>query len=1052
MDYPRAAAYAGAVFMMPTSGGATIMALKKSGKFGVAALALLIGISSSLAGDAPASKAPPRTVADITQILTSYKPDPKRVEEIGVLKVILESQPPQPTDRVDLAKFYLKKADAASELGALQLENQHIAKVVELGGADNLMVAIIRVSFTAAKAGNIQQALAANKAALDTLPPTNGGRVGRLGEQAWLYWRLGSIEAANQAMALAESTFASRDFANWNLNRTAITQAFEAYRALFLFHQGKYAEAETAARRGLEASRDDLRMNQIKLSQNFSTFPQSEIERRIDKHLTQLSRILAAQGKMGEAEFAAREAFSRATARTGAASLQATDMLAGLILVLQLQGRYREAEQLASACIANLESIGLPADSLIVGDLRARLAEALAAQGRYTEALTEYRKRHAALAAYPDLQAKLAAGDISWSLALLKTGQPDAALAMLGQLLPRSQQWLGEKHLDTMELIGVKAMALAVKGDRPSALDAFRHALPVLLAAAISQGDEPSPLRSGRLKLILEAYLGLLGNIRGTPVETAAGLDAAGEAFRLADALRNQTTQSAVAASALRAAANDPKIGMEIRKEQDLAQEMIALHKILRDLMNAPAEQQLPKVIADMKARIETIKKERVTLQTDIEKRFPAYANLIRPQPPSLAEARAILRPGEALINIFATDTATYLWAFRKDGPVAFATAPLGRDELAGQVQSLRKALDPGDVDLTAGIPDFDLDSAYRLYTELLAPVSAGWSGATHLLVAANGALGQLPLATLPTAKVTLKRDPKLPYEQFKDVPWLIRQAAFTQLPSVNALVALRKLPAANAQRSPFIGFGDPQFTATPIQVASSTRRLRNLSVSRPSQAEVEQAKPVEWMDYDRIPPLPDTRDEILALAQALKADPAADVFLGSHASKANVKRLDLSKRRVVAFATHGLLAGDFPGVSEPSLALANPGGGQHGLLTLEDIMGLKLDADWVVLSACNTAGGDGQGADALSGLGRGFFYAGSRALLVTHWPVESASARLLVTGLFERQAADARLSRAEALRQSMLALMQQRSKEADFAYAHPLFWAPYALVGEGGN
>jgi CHAT domain-containing protein len=214
----------------------------------------------------------------------------------------------------------------------------------------------------------------------------------------------------------------------------------------------------------------------------------------------------------------------------------------------------------------------------------------------------------------------------------------------------------------------------------------------------------------------------------------------------------------------------------------------------------------------------------------------------------------------------------------------------------------------------------------------------------------------------------------------------------------------------------------------------------------------VAQAKPAEWMDYGQIPPLPDTRDEILALAKALKADPATDVFLGSQASTANVKKLDLSKRRVVAFATHGLLAGDFPGVAEPSLALANPGGGQHGLLTLEDIMGLKLDADWVVLSACNTAAGDGQGADALSGLGRGFFYAGSRALLVTHWPVESVSARMLVSGIFERQAADGKLSRAEALRQSMLALMQQNSAPAHgFSYAHPLFWAPYALVGEGG-
>jgi CHAT domain-containing protein len=116
----------------------------------------------------------------------------------------------------------------------------------------------------------------------------------------------------------------------------------------------------------------------------------------------------------------------------------------------------------------------------------------------------------------------------------------------------------------------------------------------------------------------------------------------------------------------------------------------------------------------------------------------------------------------------------------------------------------------------------------------------------------------------------------------------------------------------------------------------------------------------------------------------------------------------------------------------------------------------LKLDADWVVLSACNTAAGDGAGAEAISGLGRGFFYAGSRALLVTHWPVETRSARQLVSTLFERYAADPKLSRAEALRQASLAVMEDTAKDAGgkalFSYAHPLFWAPYALVGDGGR
>ena len=126
------------------------------------------------------------------------------------------------------------------------------------------------------------------------------------------------------------------------------------------------------------------------------------------------------------------------------------------------------------------------------------------------------------------------------------------------------------------------------------------------------------------------------------------------------------------------------------------------------------------------------------------------------------------------------------------------------------------------------------------------------------------------------------------------------------------------------------------------------------------------------------------------------------------------------------------------------------------GLLTMEEILSLKLDADWVVLSACNTGAGAGAGAEAASGLGRAFFYAGTRAILVTNWSVHSQSARELVTDLFRRQAADPKLSRGEALRQAMMALLDGKGFTDDkgktmFAYAHPLFWAPYTIIGDGG-
>ena len=207
------------------------------------------------------------------------------------------------------------------------------------------------------------------------------------------------------------------------------------------------------------------------------------------------------------------------------------------------------------------------------------------------------------------------------------------------------------------------------------------------------------------------------------------------------------------------------------------------------------------------------------------------------------------------------------------------------------------------------------------------------------------------------------------------------------------------------------------------------------------------------------LPRLPDTAEEILSLAEIMQADVAGDVFLGKKADEDLVKSTKLSDRRVIVFATHGLVPGDLNGLSEPALALSAPevtGGKSDGLLTLSEILSLEFDADWVVLSACNTGSASSAGAEAVSGLGRAFFYAGTRAVLVSHWPVETTIAKKLTTSLFRRQAAAPDLSRAAALQQAALQLIDEVFSNPEtgaplFSYAHPIFWAPFALIGDGG-
>jgi CHAT domain-containing protein len=197
--------------------------------------------------------------------------------------------------------------------------------------------------------------------------------------------------------------------------------------------------------------------------------------------------------------------------------------------------------------------------------------------------------------------------------------------------------------------------------------------------------------------------------------------------------------------------------------------------------------------------------------------------------------------------------------------------------------------------------------------------------------------------------------------------------------------------------------------------------------------------------------PLPDTRAEVDAVARSVGASPG-DIHLGAGANESEVKRAVLSQYRIVYFASHALVAGDVVGLAEPSIVLSMPAQASDlddGLLTAGEISQLKLNAEWVVLSACNTIAGDKPGAEALSGLARAFFYAGAKSLLVSHWAVESEAAARLMMSTFRILQQNPRLGRSEALRRAMLDYLDDRSTPAN---AYPAFWAPFAFIGDGAR
>ena len=434
--------------------------------------------------------------------------------------------------------------------------------------------------------------------------------------------------------------------------------------------------------------------------------------------------------------------------------------------------------------------------------------------------------------------------------------------------------------------------------------------------------------------------------------------------------------------------------------EQDRAKEINAQLGALNNLLALPTGERDEQRVHAINATIEKLRADRKAARQEIKQRFPTYADLVDPKPPTVDEIKAALRPGEALLSFYFGQDASFVWAVPKEGAVAFAAIPTTATDLAAKIHVLRQALEP-QITMVSEIPPFDLALAYELYTSLLKPVEAGWKPAKSLIVATNGALGELPLGLLPTAPAQIDAQATPLFAGYRDVPWLARTHAVTVIPSASALLTLRRLPPGSPNRDKLIGFGDAYFNAQEAaeaegsaladktQVAAAAAETtatadtatRGVPLKRRASPHTEEADTAELA---MLPRLPDTRLELLAMAKALDVDPAKALYLGRDANEEKVETLDLSHYRIVAFATHGLVPGDIDGLTQPALALTAPdvaGVKGDGLLTMEKILALKLDADWVVLSACNTAAGAGAGAEAASGLGSAFFYAGTRAL-----------------------------------------------------------------------
>jgi tetratricopeptide (TPR) repeat protein len=757
------------------------------------------------------------------------------------------------------------------------------------------------------------------------------------------------------------------------------------------------------------------------------------------------------------------------------------------------QSRYAEAEPLYKRSLAIRQKVLGPEHSS-VGQSFGNLANLYKAQGRYTEAEPLY-KRSLAIrekAQGPDHP------DVGFSLNNLgllywKQGRYDEAEPLYKRAIAIHEKTFGPDHPDVAYALGNLGDLYRVRGQYTEAEPLLRRALAIREKAlppdhpfiALDLGYLASLQFSSRrfvesLASIRRATAILIkrgndqistraDNDRGeftrnnwyfqqgvsaawriSEDDGSQAVELRDESFRTAQWAVETETASALAQMAARFSSSNTTLTTLVRERQDLQSQWQIADKQFSAALSVPADQRAG---ADQRARtrIAEIHARVAEIDRRLMVEFPEFFALSKPEPLSIEHAAKLLHTDEALVVLLAGHAEeTFVWALTREGS-AWQRIPIGAKALSAQVQALRAGVDLQDAKLAAQRGKlFDLGLAHDLYKSLLGPVANLIDDKRHLLIVPSGVLTGLPFHLLVVEPPMTPLPNGHQLQSYREASWLIRRHAVTVLPSVSSLRALRIIAKGGQAPKPLIGFGDPVFGPRPAleqagrppaQTAMRSGTRAYASYWRGTVADLEALR-------TGLAPLPETAAELIAVVRKV----GGDLKLGPAATETTIKSMDLSQYRIVYFATHGLVGGEIASLAEPALVLTLPNEPTElddGLLTASEVAQLKLNADWVVLSACNTAAGNKPGAEALSGLARAFFYAGARALLVSHWQVDSDAAVRLTTSTFEALEKDPTIGRAEALRRAMLAMIEDASSPWN---AYPDYWGGFSIVGEGGK
>lgn len=540
-----------------------------------------------------------------------------------------------------------------------------------------------------------------------------------------------------------------------------------------------------------------------------------------------------------------------------------------------------------------------------------------------------------------------------------------------------------------------------------------------VIAACRSAGAVLTQLRSGVEAELLEPCLAAYAEAAAR--DPAAAQPLLAEMFGLAQLAQSGLTARQIDQATVRLAdaARNPAAGQAIRRYQD---SQAALAEALRE-RDELAEQGQARggALEAVERRIAAARDALAEADGALQAAAPRYGQLVQ-QAVGAEEVLASLRPGEAFAAVVLTGPGGWSFVLR-EGRIAVAAIPGGEARVARLVQRIRAGIER----TGPGLPRFDAAAAAELYDITLGRLAGALEGATALAVAPSGALLALPFEVLLTGPAEAA--------DLREAPFLVRRMTVAHVPAAANFVGLRRLEPSRAAR-PWFGFGDFR----PPSLAQAQRAFPGAACRESAQL------------LAGLPPLPAATRELEAARQLLGAR-AEDRLLGAAFTAEAVRRASLRDARVLHFATHALLPSELACQPEPAIIASTPGNAPDAtaaLLTASAVANLDLDADLVILSACNSGGPGGSTAgESLSGLARAFFFAGARALMVTHWSVDDRMAAFLVASAMAemRQGKGANA----ALRSAQLAVLGEAGRGLPAEAAHPFFWAAFTVIGEGG-